>query len=62
MFKRIIAFIGWGLSSLFFLIGIVSLPTQPLTGMGIALWGLIVFPPLYKAQLDLVKAGILQQG
>jgi hypothetical protein len=49
MLKRIATFIGWGLSSLLFLIGITSFITKPLTAITMVLWGFLVFPPLYKA-------------
>ncbi len=49
MINRITTFVGWGLSSLLFLVGITSIASQPSMAIVMIVWGLLVFPPLWKA-------------
>jgi hypothetical protein len=49
MLNRVAMFIGWGLSSLLFLVGVTNIASQPTMAIVMLIWGLLAFPPLWKA-------------
>jgi Domain of Unknown Function with PDB structure (DUF3862) len=48
MLKSVAVFFSWVLFSLFVAVGIASMFSRPLFAFVMFIWGLLVFPPLYK--------------
>jgi len=48
MVKFILKFLGWSVSSLFFLVAIVNFPRIPYSSIAFILWGAIACPPIWK--------------